>query len=150
MAEAAEQAHDSSAIETDNNNAVEDKIEKPKWLHSFVWKYFGFKQSLNVTEKSFRNLKTSCTLCRFESNYTRGSTTNMMFHLSRKHHEVCIQKEQQAKFLLLCSLMDPRFKSLPFAIDDRPEILDDAARYAIKISEATTASESGVDTASAS
>lgn len=46
-------------------------------------------------------------------------------------------------FLLLCSLMDPRFKALPFAPDEKPRILDAAAKYATLIATSTSVDEIG-------
>lgn len=75
-------------VEVDVQSEDDDTIEKPTWLKSGVWQYFGFRKSLKVTMsnmKSKKNLKTVCSICRHEQNYVSGNTTNMTLHLSRKH-----------------------------------------------------------------
>lgn len=67
----------------DNSSSEEvDEIIKPKGLTSEVWKYFGFKRGSTAATAT----QSFCTICHIPMTYsTSSSTTNMRYHLEKKH-----------------------------------------------------------------
>ena len=78
-----------------------ERLKAPSGAKSKVWKYFGF--TMNKPGAIVSKTRVKCTICRNNISFC-GKTTNLSYHLERKHpeqfSECCSVKQEALKLLL--------------------------------------------------